>query len=129
MRNMRMHLQIIIGILVILLAGGIMSVSAGAIPDLKGSWTGISVEQYSPAGGFENLTADLESFQITGQDGRVYVGKETFYDQPTGKNVTEIFSGAISPDGRTYELDNEGSGISFGEIVSCLLYTSPSPRD
>lgn len=95
-----------------------MSVSAGAVPDLTGSWTGISVEQYSPAGGFENLTADLESFQITGQDGRVYVGKETFYDQPTGKNVTEIFSGALSPDGRTYELDNEGSGISFGEIVS-----------
>ena len=118
MRNIRMHLRIITGILVILLVGGIMSVSAGAIPDLKGSWTGISVEQYSPAGGFENLTADLESFQITGQDGSVYVGKETFYDQPTGKNVTEIFSGAISPDCRTYELDNEGSGISFGEIVS-----------
>jgi hypothetical protein len=118
MINKRMHLRIIIGVLVILLVGGIMSVSAGAIPDLKGSWTGISVEQYSPAGGFENLTADLESFQITGQDGRVYFGKETFYDQPTGKNVTEIFSGALSPDGRTYELDNEGSGISFGEIVS-----------
>ncbi|MCX6700233.1 MAG: hypothetical protein NTV68_09930 [Methanomicrobiales archaeon] len=95
-----------------------MSVSAGTVPDLKGTWTGISVEQYSPTGGFENGTADLESFQITGQDGRVYVGKETYYDQPTGKNVTEIFSGALSPDGHMYELDNEGSGISFGEIVS-----------
>ena len=47
MRNIRMHLRIITGILVILLIGG-MSVSAGAIPDLKGSWTGISVEQVLP---------------------------------------------------------------------------------
>jgi hypothetical protein len=117
MRNIRMHLRIITGILVIFLIGG-MSVSAGAIPDLKGSWTGISVEQYSPADGFENLTADLGSFQITGQEGRVFVGEETYYDQTTGENLTEIFSGALSPDGRMYELDNEGSGISFGEIFS-----------
>ena len=111
-------MRLILGILVILLVGGTMAVSAGGIPDLKGSWTGISVEQYSPAGGFENLTADLGSFRITGQDGRGFVGEETFYDRPTGKNITEIFSGALSPDGRMYELDNEGSGISFGEIVS-----------
>jgi len=117
MINIRMYLRIT-GILVILLVGVMIPVSAGAVPDLKGSWTGISVEQYSPAGGFENLTADLRSFRITGQDGRGFVGEETFYDRPTGKNITEIFSGALSPDGRMYELDNEGSGISFGEIVS-----------
>lgn len=118
MKYIRMHLRIITGILFILLIGGMMSVSAVAIPDLKGSWTGISVEQYSPASGFESVTADLGSFQITGQDGRVYVGQETYYDPASGKNVTEIFSGVVSPDGRMYELDNEGSGISFGEIVS-----------
>ena len=113
-----MYLRIITGILVFLLIGGIMSVSAVVIPDLKGSWTGISVEQYSPAGGFKNRTADLGSYQITGQDGRAFVGEEKHYNQTTGKDVTELFSGALSPDGRTYELDNEGSGISFGEIVS-----------
>ena len=118
MRNIRMYLRLITGILVILLIGGMISVSAGVIPDLKGSWTGISVEQYSPTGGFENLTADLRSYLITGQDGRAYVGEETFYDQITGENVTEIFSGALSPDGQMYEQDNEGSGISFGELVS-----------
>jgi hypothetical protein len=113
-----MYLRIITGILVILLIGGIMSVSAGAIPDLKGSWTRISVEKYSPAGGFENVTSYPGSYLITGQDGRAIVGEEKFYNQTTGENVTELFSGALSPDGRMFELDNEGSGISFGEIVS-----------
>lgn len=106
------------GILVILLLGGIVSVSAGAIPDLKGSWTRISVEKYSPDGGFENVTSYPGSYLITGQDGRGFVGEEKFYNQTTGENVTELFSGALSPDGRMFELDNEGSGISFGEIVS-----------
>jgi len=113
-----MHLRVITGIFIFLLIGGMISVSAGTIPDLKGSWTAISVEQYSPDSGYENLTADLKLFQITGQDGQAYVGEETYYDQATGENLTEIFSGALSPDGRTYEMDNEGSGISFGEIVS-----------
>ena len=60
-----MNNLIIKGILVILLISGIMSVSAEVIPDLKGSWTGNYVEQYSPNGGFENLIANLISYQIT----------------------------------------------------------------
>jgi|GEM_PF-2140125 len=112
-----MYLRIT-GILVILLVGVMMPVSAGAVPDLKGSWTRVSVERYSPAGGFENVTSYPGSYLINGQDGRAIVGEEKFYNQTTGKNVTELFSGAVSPDGRMFELDNEGSGISFGEIVS-----------
>lgn len=95
-----------------------MSVSAVLIPDMKGSWTRLSVEKYSPIGGFENVTANPASFLITGQDGQAIVGEERFYNQTTGKNDTELLSGALSPDGRMFELDNEGSGISFGEIVS-----------
>jgi hypothetical protein len=113
-----MYLGIITGILVFLLIGAVMSVSAELIPDITGSWTGISVDQYSPKGGFENRTANLLAFLITGQDGRAYIGEETHHNLTTGNNVTELFSGALSPDGQTYELDNQGSGITFGEIVS-----------
>lgn len=113
-----MHLLFSLGILVIILLGGMISVSAGEYPDMIGSWTAISVEQYTPEGGFENQTRNFLSFHITEQDGRSFVGETTYYDEITGKNITEKISAIISPDGRTFEIDNEGSGISFGEIVS-----------
>ena len=118
MENRRILLWRITGILIFLLIFVMISVSATDIPDMKGTWTAVSIEQYSPGGGFKNVTQNSVSYIITSQDGRACVGEQMYYDSKTGKNMTEIFSGALSPDGRMFEVDNEGSGISFGEIVS-----------
>ena len=114
----RIHLRRITGILIFLLVCGTMSVSATEIPNLTGSWTRIFIEKFYPDSGFENRTGDLGSYQITGQEGRAYIGVLNYHDPKTNINGTELFSGALSPDGLTYEVDNEGSGISFGEFVS-----------
>ena len=118
MKDRRMYLRIITVVLVFFLFVGMISVSADVIPDLKGYWTGINAVQYSPDGGFENVTTDLKSIQISGQDGRAIVGELKHYKKKIGKNVTEIISGALSPDGHMLELDNEGDGVTFGEIIS-----------
>ena len=112
------HLWGIPVILVILLVWNMMAVSAEPVPDLKGSWEAVSVDMYTPVGGFVNATGNQGTYHIITQDGLAVAGKETYYDSDSAANVTHFFPAVISPDGGTYFKDETGSGLSFGELVS-----------
>jgi len=94
------------------------SVLAVEIPNLMGPWTVVDFQKYTPTEGFGNETVYPVSYQFTDQDGQAFVGVQSFYDPEFSQNMTEVFSGVFSPDGLTFEIDNEGNGISFGETVS-----------
>lgn len=116
MKYRQIHLWQLVCIL--LLIGGGIPVSSAALPDMTGSWTPVSIDQFILNGEFLSVNDSFVSFQITKQDGRGFVGEQTYYNQSSNSTMTEVFSGVISPDGTTYIMDNEGEGISFGEIVS-----------
>ncbi|MDD1728685.1 MAG: hypothetical protein LUQ50_06405 [Methanospirillum sp.] len=106
------------GILVILLLWSMVAVSAESVPDLTGSWQGVSVDTYSPSEGFTDKTNNMGSFHIITKDDLAFAGNVTYFDSDTAANVTHFFPGVLSPDGKTFFKDETGSGISFGELVS-----------
>ena len=126
MGNKRFYIWKIASILIFLLIYGMTSVLAVEIPNLMGPWTVVDFQKYTPTEGFGNETVYPVSYQFTDQDGQAFVGFQSFYDPEFSQNMTEVFSGVFSPDGLTFEIDNEGNGISFGETVSdheLYLYT------
>lgn len=119
---------------ILFLVGGGITVSSAALPDMKGSWNPVSIDKYTLNGEVIKSTGNHLLFQITEQDGRGFVGEQIYYNQSSDSPVTEIFSGVLSPDGTTYIMDNEGEGISFGEIVSehelynTMLFSDRGPQ-
>jgi hypothetical protein len=105
------------GILAILLMCT-TTVAADPVPSLTGDWEGIFVDQYTPSDGFVDRMNDQGPYHIIKQDGRAFAGDVTYYDSQIQANVTELFAGVLSPDGLTFVIDEEGSGITFGELVS-----------
>jgi len=118
--------------LVFLLICGITPALAVEIPKLTDSWTTTDFQIYTPTEGFNNDPIYPVIYQFTGQDGEAFIGVQSFYDSEYDQNLTEAFSGVFAPDGLTFEIDNEGSGISFGETVSeneLYIYTLLPERD
>ena len=64
-------------------------------------------------------------------DGSVYVGEWNEEGEPDGNGTMYYIEGGIC-EGRWQKgkLNGEGRRISpLGDVYTCLLYTSPSPRD
>lgn len=97
--------------------------SADQIPNLTGSWNGVSVNQFSESDGYKNLT-DIQNYQIKNtQEGRIFIGNETYHESLDGATINESTAGIISSDGKYFWRDHDKSGISFGEILSDNEYT------
>ncbi|MDD1728144.1 MAG: hypothetical protein LUQ50_03630 [Methanospirillum sp.] len=91
---------------------------ADQVPNLTGTWDGISVDTYSESGGYENATG-IQEYQITlTQEGRFFAGNESYRESANGPVTQEPNAGVISSDGKYFWRDHDRSGISFGEMLS-----------
>ena len=91
---------------------------ADQLPNLTGTWDGISGVQYSESGGYQDVT-DIQDYQIRiSQEGRFFTGNESYRESVNGSVIQESNGGVISSDGMYFWRDHDRSGISFGEMLS-----------
>lgn len=105
-------------ILVFLLGCICTAAFADQVPDMTGSWSAISVNEYSPSGGYANVTAIQEYKANYSQENRNFFGDESYRETAGGADIIEPIAGVLSSDGKKFWRDHDGSGISFGEMLS-----------
>lgn len=109
---------ILLAILVSLAICTVIPVSAEKIPDMIGSWDGVSLLQYSDPGGYQDRTPLQGPYTITNQTNRVFSGEESYAESSGSQVINERIAAVLSADGTRFWQDHDGSGLSFGEMVS-----------
>lgn len=108
----------LVSILAILSLFCLMNVSAEQIPDLEGKWNQISSEMYSISAGYENISSSSEQIIVTNQNNRTFAGEETYVDPDDRMLTNNTISGVLAADGEHFWMDHDGTGLSYGEMVS-----------
>jgi hypothetical protein len=91
-------------------------VSAGEIPNMVGSWNSISIEMFTSADGYTNMTPTSYEIVYTNQTDRFITGEESYPEN--GERKTESVALLFSKDGTRFWQDHTNSGLSIGHMVS-----------
>ena len=109
-------------LLAVLLICGCTTVSresdaaAAVVPGMIGNWTG-SVKAYDEGTGYNDVSGDIMTMRVTGQQDRIFSGEIIFTNQ-SGYAWSTVFAGAISHDGKTISMVQRDGGYSTGTLIS-----------
>jgi hypothetical protein len=98
------------------------------VPGMIGNWTG-TVNAYDDGKGYNNVSGDVMTLMVTGQQDRIFSGDVIFTNQ-SGYTWSTAFACAISHDGKTLTMVQRDGGYSTGTVISPeeieLIYTDNS---